>query len=71
LDLRLASGRQLVASLDRTSPALYLSNLPGQPSRIEKHAAGYFLSLLRKHILEARLISLDKKSARSNRTYLL
>jgi predicted ribosome quality control (RQC) complex YloA/Tae2 family protein len=60
IDLRLASGRQLVASLDRTSPALYLSNLLVQPSRIEKHAAGYFLSLLRKHLSEARLISLEK-----------
>ena len=60
IDLRLASGRHLVASLDRTSPALYLSTLLAQPSHIEKHAAGYFLSLLRKHLSEARLISLEK-----------
>jgi predicted ribosome quality control (RQC) complex YloA/Tae2 family protein len=61
IDLRLASGRQLIVSLDRTEPALYLSNLPIQSSRAEKAGAGFFLSLLRKHILESRLVKIQKE----------
>ena len=60
IDLRLTSGRQLLASLDRTTPALYLS------SEVATHSPGkgtstFFLSLLRKHVVDARLVKLWKE----------
>jgi len=61
IDLRLASGRQLIISLDRTAPALYLSKILIQHSRAEKAGAGFFLALLRKHILAARLAKIQKE----------
>lgn len=55
IDLRLSGGRQLFVSMDRSSPAVYLtSTLPTQPLT-EKRKSNGFLSLLRKHIFDARL----------------
>lgn len=55
IDLRLAGGRQLVVSMDRTSPAVYItSSLPTQLPT-ERPKSNGFLSLLRKHIFDARL----------------
>ena len=60
-DLRLAGERQLLVSLDRASPALYLSiQSPNQRLR-EKTAETGFLSLLRKHVADARLVRLSKE----------
>jgi predicted ribosome quality control (RQC) complex YloA/Tae2 family protein len=69
MDLRLASGRQLLVSLDRVTPAFYLSRLGIQNSRAEQQGPGFFLSLLRKHILDARLVNL-RKDARDRVVYL-
>lgn len=55
IDLRLGSGRQLLASIDRSNPALYIAgNLEAHPAT-EKPTSSGFLSLLRKHIFDARL----------------
>jgi len=59
IDLRLASGKQLVISLDRTTPAIYLSDSK-QTSPAEKSNPGFFVSLLRKHLIDARLTGLSK-----------
>ena len=61
IDLRLTSGRQLLASLDRTTPALYLSNEVATHSLTGKGTSTFFLSLLRKHIVDARLMKLWKE----------
>lgn len=62
IDLRVASGQQLVVSLDRTTPAIYLSD-PKQTSPAEKYRPGFFVSLLRKHLIDARLARLNKEPA--------
>jgi predicted ribosome quality control (RQC) complex YloA/Tae2 family protein len=54
IDLRLGGGRQLLASVDRSSPAFYITNSPAQP-RTRKPSSDAFLSLLRKHIFDARV----------------
>lgn len=55
IDLRLGSGRQLLASIDRSNPAFYIAgNLEARPAA-EKPTSSAFLSLLRKHIFDARL----------------
>ncbi len=61
IDLRLTSGRQLLASLDRTTPALYLSNEVATHSLTGKSTSTFFLSLLRKHVVDARLVKLWKE----------
>jgi predicted ribosome quality control (RQC) complex YloA/Tae2 family protein len=61
IDLRLTGGRQLLASLDRTTPALYLSNEVATHSLTGKSASTFFLSLLRKHVVDARLVKLWKE----------
>ena len=60
LDLRLASGRQLLASLDRTTPALYLSNAVAPVSK-KRPTSTFFLSLLRKHVVGARVVEVWKE----------
>lgn len=61
IDLRLTSRRQLLASLDRTTPALYLSNeIASQPSK-GKRTSAFFLSLVRKHVVDARLVKFWKE----------
>jgi predicted ribosome quality control (RQC) complex YloA/Tae2 family protein len=59
IDLGLTSGHWLLVSLDRAAPALYLSD-QGTHAPIRKRPATFFLSLLRKHILGARLTKLWK-----------
>jgi len=55
IDLRLGGGRQLLASIDRSNPAFYIAgNLETHPAT-EKPSSSAFLSLLRKHIFDARL----------------
>ncbi len=55
IDLRLGNGRQLLASIDRSNPALYIAgNLEAHPAT-EKPTSSGFLSLLRKLIFDARL----------------
>ncbi len=61
IDLRLTSGRQLLVSLDRTIPALYLSHeVASQPLK-GKHSSTFFLSLLRKHVVNGRLVKIRKE----------
>ena len=60
IDLRLSSDRQLLVSLDRASPALYLSNQVATQSQSGKHTSTFFLSLLRKYVVDARLVKLWK-----------
>jgi predicted ribosome quality control (RQC) complex YloA/Tae2 family protein len=60
-DLRLGGDRRLLVSLDRASPALYLSvPSPNQHLR-EKPTETGFLSLLRKHVVDARLVRISKQ----------
>jgi predicted ribosome quality control (RQC) complex YloA/Tae2 family protein len=61
IDLRLASGRQLLVSLDRTTPALYLSTEIASPSSKEQRGATFFSSLARKHLVGARLVKIWKE----------
>jgi predicted ribosome quality control (RQC) complex YloA/Tae2 family protein len=60
MDFRLAGGRQMLVSLDRTSPAIYLSS-KGASSTDRARASSFFLSLLRKHLAESRLVKLWKE----------
>jgi predicted ribosome quality control (RQC) complex YloA/Tae2 family protein len=60
LDLRLSSGRQLLASLDRTTPALYLAAVTAAPSRDGKGDSTFLLNLLRKHVVGGRVVRLGK-----------
>ena len=59
IDLRLASGRQLLVSLDRNSPAIYISNEVASQTSKRKRSS-FFLSLTRKHLLGARLMRVWK-----------
>ncbi|HSQ19439.1 MAG TPA: NFACT family protein [Blastocatellia bacterium] len=59
IDLGLTSDHWLLVSLDRAAPALYLSD-QGAHAPIQKRQAVFFLSLLRRHILGARLTKLWK-----------
>lgn len=60
IDLRLGSGRQLLASIDRSNPAFYIAgNLETHPAT-EKPSSSGFLSLLRKHIFDATLVGISK-----------
>ena len=60
IDLRLPAGRQLLVSLDRAAPALYLSDQIAAQSPTGKRTSTFFLSLLHKHIVNARLAKLWK-----------
>lgn len=59
IDLGLTSGHRLLVSLDRAAPALYLSDQSAH-APTQRPAATFFHSLLRKHILGARLARLWK-----------
>jgi predicted ribosome quality control (RQC) complex YloA/Tae2 family protein len=61
IDLRLPDGKLLLASLDRASPALYISSLDHRQGDSDISAAHPFVSLLRKHIVNARLLSISKE----------
>lgn len=63
IDLRLGRGRQLLASMDRSSPALYItSTAPARPPT-DGHTATGFIALLRKHIFDATLERIWKDPA--------
>jgi predicted ribosome quality control (RQC) complex YloA/Tae2 family protein len=55
IDLRLGSGRQLIVSMDRSNPAFYLTSKLPALLPTEKRTSNGFLSLVRKHIFDARL----------------
>jgi len=59
LDLRL-SGRQLIVSLNRTNPAIYLSSRTTAKPISERSNSTFFLSSLRKHIVDARVVGVRK-----------
>lgn len=61
IDLRLSGGRQLLASLDRTTPALYLSTEVATQSFSGKHSSTAFVSLLRKHLIGSRIVKVWKE----------
>jgi predicted ribosome quality control (RQC) complex YloA/Tae2 family protein len=61
IDLRLPNGRTLLASLDRTSPAIFISNANLRPSDSDTSASHPFASLLRKHLTGAQLVGLSKE----------
>jgi predicted ribosome quality control (RQC) complex YloA/Tae2 family protein len=61
IDLRLSAGRQLRASLDRTTPAFYLSTEITTQLLTGKQATTFFLSLLRKHLIDARVVEVWKE----------
>jgi len=61
IDLRLPSDRQLLASLDRATPALYLSTKAAAQSFAGKHSLTFFLSLLRKHLVGSKVVKVWKE----------
>jgi predicted ribosome quality control (RQC) complex YloA/Tae2 family protein len=62
-DLRLAGGRALLASLDRTSPALYLSGRDLRAVNSDAGAAHPFAAQLRKRVAGGQLLGLSKDPA--------
>ena len=60
LDLRLPRERVLRISLDRASPAFYLSEADRAQFNSGARANEAFISLLRKHLIGAKLTSLNK-----------
>jgi predicted ribosome quality control (RQC) complex YloA/Tae2 family protein len=61
IDLRLGAGRQLLASMDRSNPAFYITSNPPTLSPTEKRTSNAFVSLLRKNIVDARLEAIRKE----------
>jgi predicted ribosome quality control (RQC) complex YloA/Tae2 family protein len=59
-DLKLSRDRVLLASLDRASPALYVSGLDRERVTSAARASDAFISLLRKHVTGAKVVSLTK-----------
>jgi predicted ribosome quality control (RQC) complex YloA/Tae2 family protein len=59
IDLRLPDAKALLASLDRNSPALYLST--ASLKHADGGAAHPFASLLRKHVVGAKLLRISKE----------
>ena len=59
-DLKLSRDRVLLASLDRASPALYVSGLDRERVTSAARASDAFISLLRKHLTGAKVVSLTK-----------
>jgi predicted ribosome quality control (RQC) complex YloA/Tae2 family protein len=62
LDLRLPRDRVLRVSLDRASPAFYLSEVDRERFDSGARANDAFISLLRKHLIGAKLTSLTKEA---------
>ena len=60
VDLRLPNGKVLLASLDRSSPALYISSADAVQGDSDISAAHPFVSLLRKHVVGARVLDISK-----------
>lgn len=61
IDLRLSGGMVLLASLDRGSPALYLSKPHLKQADADTSASHPFASLMRKHLVGAKLIGISKE----------
>ena len=61
IDLRLSEDRLLLASLDRASPALYLSNEFASQLSAKRRAPTAFISLARKHLIGATLVQVQKE----------
>jgi predicted ribosome quality control (RQC) complex YloA/Tae2 family protein len=61
IDLRLGRGRQLLVSMDRSNPALFITDNPASKLPPEKQAPKTFIALLRKHIFEAKLERISKE----------
>ncbi|HEX8090650.1 MAG TPA: NFACT RNA binding domain-containing protein [Blastocatellia bacterium] len=61
IDLRLPGSRLLLASLDRNSPALYISTINPKHADSDNSAAHPFVSLLRKHVAGAKLLGVSKE----------
>src|ERR1044072_1836690 len=61
IDLRLPNGRALLASLDRTSPALFISDANLRASGSDSGASHPFASLLRKHLPGSQIVGLNKQ----------
>ena len=59
-DLKLSRDRVLLASLDRASPAFYVSGIDRERFTSRARANDAFISLLRKHVTGAKVISLTK-----------
>jgi predicted ribosome quality control (RQC) complex YloA/Tae2 family protein len=60
IDLRLPGSQVLLASLDRNSPALYISAAPRQADP-DNGAAHPFAALMRKHVAGAKLLGISKE----------
>lgn len=61
IDLRLPGSQVLLASLDRNSPALYISSANPKHADSDAGAAHPFVSLLRKHVAGAKLLGVSKE----------
>jgi predicted ribosome quality control (RQC) complex YloA/Tae2 family protein len=59
-DLKLSRDRVLLASLDRASPAFYVSEIDRERFTSAARASDAFISLLRKHVTGAKVVSLTK-----------
>lgn len=59
-DLRQSEGRALLASLNRTNPALFLTDRPLKQFAKEANTASPFAAHLRKHVAGAEIIAIDK-----------
>jgi len=62
IDFRLASDRELLVSMDRSSPAMYLSQVVAEHVGPAKSGSTFFLSLLRKHLEGARVSDIRKQT---------
>jgi predicted ribosome quality control (RQC) complex YloA/Tae2 family protein len=60
IDLRLAENRLLLASINPSSPAFYLSSRSLKQEKPDSSASHPFIALLRKRLAGARLISMTK-----------
>ncbi|HJQ68137.1 MAG TPA: NFACT RNA binding domain-containing protein, partial [Blastocatellia bacterium] len=63
IDLRLADGRLLLASINPSSPAFYMSSRDIKHEKLDLRASHPFVALLRKRLAGAKLISISKADA--------
>jgi predicted ribosome quality control (RQC) complex YloA/Tae2 family protein len=61
MDFRLPDGMILLASLDRSSPALYISSASVKQGDPDINASHPFISLMRKHVVGAKLVNISKE----------
>lgn len=60
IDLRLGSEKRLLVSIDRSSPAIYITSAPDTKQAAGDQPANNFIALLRKHIFAATLETISK-----------